>query len=365
MKFVVAFLFLVCFSVSFTQIRPQGKRTPCFQKSIDRMGQRFVDWECGKSDRILDCNEKLESNPGKSLVVHGQSGIPFSGTCETCHDNGIRERIVQFSEGKVHGVDTTFYASGCPQVIRNHIEGVENGTWVYYNDSSGLEAWRINYQDGERHGKSIFYSHYMVGTEKLTFKMGNAEKTLKYGIYERDTVRIEHYNQGRLHGKRIEYYPGSKIQKEVNYENGLLDGPSVYYGEKGQVLQELNFKQGKKDGKQKYYFDNGNLLRIESWQNGVKSGEFKTFYIQGYIQSIENYNESGQKHGWFEDRFPDEKLKRRARYVRDELVEEHVYDKYGNETRTVGSPESGAEDDALPKKKKKKKSKRWWQFWKK
>lgn len=356
---VLLALFLV--TLSHAQITPQGKRKPCFQKSIDRLSQRFVDWECGQSEQVLDCNEKLESDPGKSLVVHRRSGNPYTGKCETCHDNGIRERIVQFNEGKVHGVDTTYYNSGCTQVVRNHINGVESGTWTYYNDSSGLEAWKINYHEGERHGKSIFYRHFMVDTDKLTYKVGSAEKTLKHGVYDSDTARIEHYNKGLLHGKKMEYYPGSKIKKEVRYENGMLHGPSVYYDEDGQVLQELNFKEGKKHGKLKYYYDNGNLLRTESWENGVKSGEFKSFFIQGYIQSIENYDDEGRRHGWFEDRFHDDKIKRRARYVRDKLVEEHVYDKYSNETRTVGEPESGDEDDELPQTKK---DKKWWQFWK-
>ena len=353
-------------SIVYAQFDEGGnvKRRYCFEKSIEKMGERFVSWDCGKSDRILDCNEKLESDPGSSLVVHRKSRTPYTGTCETCHNNGLKQRVVNFRDGKVHGIDTTYYTSGCPQVVREHIDGVESGTWTYFNDSSGLVAWRTQFRDGEKHGKSINYSHYMVGTDKMTVKIGQSEKEIRFGIYERDTIKIEHFKNGKLDGQKKEYYPGSKIRKEVSYKEGRLDGPYIYYDEEGNILQELEYKNGKKHGEWKFYYDNGKLLRTENWSEGVKSGEFKTFFIQGFVQELEVYNDKGQKHGWFETRFPDEKIKRRARYRRDQLIEEHVFDEYGNEIKTVGKPVEVDEDDEVPEAKSKG-DRKWWQFWKK
>lgn len=346
-----------------TDLDARNKR--CFDKSVERIGQRYVDWECGKSDQIVNCNEKLESDPGTNLVVHGKSGQPFTGKCETCHMNGIRERIVQFTNGKVNGTDTTIYESGCVQVVRNHIDGVENGKWTYYNDTSGLEAWTINYFNGEKHGLSIYYSHFKVGTDKYNIKIGNSTSTRTYGLYDSDTLRVEYYKMGKLDGKRTEYFPGSKIEKEVNYKEGLLHGSFIIYNKDGIVLQDLNYYQGKKDGVCQYYYEEGSLLSVENWSKGVKSGEFKTFYIQGHIQSKESYNKRGERHGDFEERFPNDKVKRTAIYKKGKLVEEHIFDEYGNEIRTVGveNPTSGNEDDEVPTKSKK--TKKWWQFWKK
>ena len=376
MKLIISLFFtwLIC-SWSYTQIGVGAakQRRMCFEKSTDRMGQRFVDWECGQNPQVVDCNERLESNPGSSLVIHRKSGQLFTGTCETCHQNGIKERIVSFNEGRVHGVDTTYYPSGCPQVVRSHIDGVEHGTWTYYNDSSGLEAWKMNFQQGEKHGQSIYYSHYMVGTNELKIKVGNSEQKISYGLYDRDTLRIENHSNGKLHGTRKEYYPGSKIMKEVGYKNGVMHGPFIYYDKDGNILQELNYQDGKKHGQWKYYYDNGQLLRVENWDKDIKSGEFKVFYIQGHIQKKEEYDNRGRKHGWFEERYPDDKVKRRSLYRRDELIEDHEFDTYGNEIRTVGETVAkGDEDDAMPtkkdkkkKKSKEKKPKGWWKFWKK
>ncbi|MEX2483092.1 MAG: toxin-antitoxin system YwqK family antitoxin [Brumimicrobium sp.] len=340
-----------------------GRDKLCFQKSLERKGKRYVDWECGKSDAIVDCNEKLESDPGSNLVLTRSGGEPYTGDCETCHRNGIRERLVHFVEGATDGIDTTYYPSGCPQVVRNHIEGAENGTWTYYNDTSGLEAWQINYFNGEKHGKSIYWSHYKVGTDETMVNVGNAKKKLTYGIYERDTLKIEHYKDGLLHGTKKEYYPESILKKEVNYQDGVFHGAFLVYDREGNLLQELNYEEGEKDGEWKYYYDDGSILKIENWKTGVKNGTFKSFYIQGHIESMENYKK-GMKHGDFEERFPDDKIKREAVYKRDELIEEHVFDKHGNEIRTVDEdgPVEKNEDDEMPTTKK---NKKWWQFWKK
>lgn len=349
--------------VSFAQFGDdQPKRNElCFQKSLDRLGQRYADWECGNNDQILDCNERLDVDPNTQLVFLTSSGRPFTGSCETCHENGLKERFVTFNAGKTHGIDTTYYQSGCPQVIRNHIEGVENGRWRYYNDSSGLLAWEMNYINGQKHGKSIFFNHYQVDSDIVKLKIGNQEVKYPYGIYDSDTIRLEFYKDGKLDGKRTEYYPGSKPKKEVHYKDGVFHGPFIVYDTKGNVLQELNYEEGKKDGNWKYYYEDGSLLRTENWSEDVKVGEHKVFYIQGHIQTKETYDNKGRKHGWFEERFADDKIKRRALYEKDELIEEHVFDQFGREIKTVGEVTSGKEDDALPNAERKKK---WWQFWK-
>ena len=358
-------LIIFLFWISLLSAQVGVDRKLCWEKSMERQGQRYVDWECGKSDQIVDCNERLETDHNSSMVVHRKTGRPFSGRCETCHPNGIRERIVTFEEGYTDGSDTTTYPSGCTQVVRTHIKGAENGTWTYYNDSSGLVAWKINFLNGEKHGESIYYSHNLVDTKSKKIKVGNQDVNHRYGVYDSDTLKIEHYKDGRLHGPRIEYFPTGDVKKEVHYKEGKMHGPFLVYNEEGTLLQELSYEEGKKDGEWKYYYESGDILKIENWDEGTKRGDFKSFYIQGHIQESEVYDRRGRKHGWFEKRFPDDKVKRRALYRRDELVEEHVYDEYGNEIRTVVDGEEkdrkSSDDDEAPEVKS---DKKWWQFWK-
>lgn len=330
-------------------------RAPCFMKSVNRLGKQYVDWECDPNDNIIDCNEDLESDPGTNVVRTRTTGHPYTGDCESCFMNGLRQLLVHFIDGKVDGVDTTFYESGCPQVVRNHIEGVENGIWTFYNDTSGLIAWQINYVNGLKEGQAIFYKQHKTGMSEVKITINKVEHSLPYGTYENDTLKIENYKGGILDGVKKEYYwPGSKIKREVSYKQGVFNGPFIEYNPDGNVLQSLNYVNGKKDGLWKYYYNDGSLLKTENWKNELKEGEFKTFFIEGEIQSLETYRK-GLKDGKFMEHYPDNSVKREAYYKKDKLIEEHVFDKNGNEIKTVGGqPTKSKEDDALPTEKPKK-----------
>jgi antitoxin component YwqK of YwqJK toxin-antitoxin module len=324
---------LVLISNLVTAQIPEIKKKNCYDKGTSNSGKRFAEWECGKLAGVVDCNEKLTYDEDSKLVLSGNMGMPFSGTCETCHMNGLLERRVTFVSGKEHGVDTTYYKSGCPQVVRNHFQGEENGQWVFYFDSTQAIAWEMNYSYGQQHGKQIWLT-----------RTG-------------DTSRIEFYNNGLLHGTKKLYYSKSRIEKEINYVNGLMEGVFKHYTIEGILLDEINYKQGKKHGECKYYYDDGTLLKTEHWNMDVKDGEFKTFYYQGYVQTMENFKK-GIPEGWFEERWPDDKLKRRAFYKKGEMIEEYKYDEQGTETYAFGGPPGGGtSEDHIPGKKTKKRKK--------
>lgn len=326
-------MFMATSGTLLSQITPVVKKN-CYDKAKNNKGQRFADWECGKLAGVVDCNEKLTYDEDSKTILSGNMGTPFTGTCETCHMNGLLERRISFVNGKENGIDTTFYKSGCPQVVRNHIAGAESGQWFYFYDSTNRVAWEMNYNLGLKHGKQLYLTK------------------------DGDTTRIEHYSNGNLNGVKKSYYPKSKIEKEINYVNGLMDGPFKSYNMDGKLVQELNYKQGKKHGELKYYYNDGTLLSTEHWSMDVKDGEFKTFYYQGFVQSMENYKK-GVPEGWFEERWPDDKLKRRALYKKGVVIEEHRYDEQGTENYTFGvETASGKEDDAMPGAKKKKKKKK-------
>lgn len=337
--------FIMLNSPSFAQgndimnTRGQGVDS-CYFKQKRAIQNRFADWECGKLAGVIDCNEELEYDEGSNTVFKKAKdnvmiqgvGKPFSGTCETCHMNGLLQRRVTFLNGKEDGIDTTFYQTGCPQVVRSFIKGVESGKWEYYYDSTMQLAWEMNYYLGEKQGPQVYMKP------------------------NGDTTKVETYQQGLLHGPKITYYEDSKVKKEVNYVGGFLDGKSTFYSPEGIVLDEVNYKHGKKDGNAKYYYEDGVLLRTENWQVGVKNGEFKTFYYQGHLQTLESYT-NGKRDGKFQEYYYDQTPKRIAVYKNDELMEDHHYDEDGSETYSFGKPTSTSEDDEVPGKSKKKKSK--------
>lgn len=320
-----------------------GQKDSCYLKydkdhNVIRQNARYAEWECGKLVGVVDCNGRLELDPQSGVVYLNNENMenatgankPYTGQCETCHMNGTLERRVTFVNGKQQGIDTTYYASGCPQVIRNHVQGVEHGQWIYFYDSTNYMAWEMNYMAGEKHGKHIFFAP------------------------NGDTTKWENYNNGLLHGTKRTYYPDSKIQREVNYVNGVMDGKFKVYNNKGVVIEELNYKMGKKHEECKYYYDDGVPLQTEHYDMGIKDGEFKIFYYNGTVQVSETYKK-GIKEGWFMEYYPDGVTKNRTLYKKDERIEEHRYDEQGRETYSFGTPDEQMEDDEMPSGDKKKK----------
>jgi antitoxin component YwqK of YwqJK toxin-antitoxin module len=327
------------------QIPEPNSDEKCYDKA-KRVNVRVNGWECGKLLGVVDCNEKLTFDENSGLILAGNDGTPFTGSCETCFTNGLLERRIKFVNGKEDGPDTTYFRSGCRRIIRNHLQGSENGQWLMYYDSLDQLAWEINYLVGEKHGKSIYFTK------------------------DGDTTEWENYSHGLLNGVKRTYYPGTILKKEMTYVNGNLEGPFKYYSQDSTLLDDLNFRAGKKHGTLKYFYNDGNLLKVETWEDGVKNGEFKFFFIQGHVQSVENYKK-GLREGEFLDYYPDQSLKRRHVYKKDVLIEDHQFNEEGVEVVTVGKPTNSKpqEDDDAPgtvsekpkkdkKKKKEKKSKK-------
>lgn len=314
---------------------------------------RYLEWECGKTLGIADCNSDLTYDEGTNTVYkmntdrsnYAGSNKPFTGKCESCHMNGRIERRVNFTEGKEDGIDTSYYESGCPQVVRSLVQGIDHGTWYYYYDSTGLIAWEMNYYMGEKHGKHIFFKLNRENPERIRL----------------DTTKWENYDNGQLDGWKRTYHKNGVLKREVKYDHGVYDGPFRLYNNERVVIEEINYKAGEKDEECTYNYDDGTLLRTENWDEGIKHGEFKSYYYQGHIQTSEVYKK-GKKEGWHETFYPDQSPKNRSLFKKDVLIEEHRFDEHGRETYSFGTPtDTGSEDDEMPeqgKKKKKKKEKK-------
>lgn len=332
-------LLQICFflinSFLFGQIQ-KIEKTKCYE--LGNRQRKYTEWECGKTPGIVNCNEKIDFDERTKTFLSMSGGKPFTGMCETCFENGIRERKITFINGKEHGIDTTKYISGCPMVVRNHINGLENGSWTYYYDSTTNLAWEMNFLLGQKHGKHVYYSN------------------------QGDTTLYENYKNDILNGVKRTFYKNGKIHNHINYSNGIINGVFISYSKEGKLLEKLNYKMGKKDGLLSYFYDDGILLKTENWSNDIKNGAFTTYYHQGFVQTLENYKK-GIKEGWFEEYYNNKRMKIRSLYKKGVLIEEHEFNEKGKEIRTfpevIKEKESEDDDieDEIDKKSKKKKKK--------
>ncbi len=323
MKIIITLLLLSFINFFFCQLDNSGKKK-CYEGNL-KNGQKYIEWQCGKTPGVVDCNVKIDFDERSKTYISASGGKPYTGKCETCYENGMRERFITFLNGKENGTDTTKYISGCPMVIRTHIEGFENGKWMYFYDSTNIVAWEMNYLVGQKHGKFAYFNS--IG----------------------DTTLLENYAYDQLHGYKRIFYSNGKVKRSIHYTKGIIDGPFISYNKDGKMTEKLSYKVGKKDGLLTYYYDDGTLLKTENWLNDVKHGPFKTFYYQGFLQTLENYKK-GIKDGWFEEYFPNKKLRVRSLFKKGVLIEEHEFNEKGKEIRTfpeVEKVETQAEDDEI------------------
>jgi antitoxin component YwqK of YwqJK toxin-antitoxin module len=347
-------IFSLLFSItSFSQLlgpnESGSKDCPCCKSKKDRESdpklnnRRFGIWECGRSDKIIDCSEKLDYDENTNTVIHKLTGKPFTGDCETCHFNGIRERLLHFVNGKEEGTDTSYYFSGCPMAIRNMSDGVENGESTYFYDSLGTEAWRQNYSFGVKHGQQIYYDK------------------------DHKPKKIEHYYDGALNGNKKVFFPGSyNVKTDVNYQMDLLQGTYKTYVENDTgAVMVINYvyNKGVKDGQQETFYNSGEIMTTEEFKKGVKHGPSTTFYVDGSVMKSETFTK-GLQHGEFKHYKHDGKVQWEAEYKKGKLLSEIYYDEFGNPIQPdkkegTGEEGEGFNDDIVdPDKKKKKKRKK-------
>lgn len=337
LKQILTFLLFGCFTTLSLTAQIQVKPSSCLRKQTQK--GKYFEWECGKLAGVVDCNVKLEYDDRAKLFLSSTGGKPYTGTCETCFENGIRERKISFVNGKEVGTDTTKYFSGCPMVIRHHVDGYENGRWTYFYDTTNMVAWEMDFLLGQKHGKHIYYN-----------KKG-------------DTTLLETYKYDQLNGVKRIFYSTGKVHREIHYLKGQLDGSFTVFNKEEKVIEKLNYSEGKKNGVQSFYYDDGTLLKTETWTDEIKNGPFITYYYQGFIQVSENWKK-GIKHGVFEEYFNNRRLKLKSIYKKGELIEEHEFNEKGKEIRTfpeIVKEPSENEDDEIelePTEKKKNKKKK-------
>lgn len=321
-KYLYIFLFFYCLIIQNLNAQIQVKPSNCLSKSPKK--GKYFEWECGKLAGVVDCNVKLEYDDRAKLYLSSTGGKPYTGTCETCFENGIRERKISFVNGKEVGTDTTKYLSGCPMVIRHHVDGYENGRWTYFYDSTNIVAWEMDFLLGQKHGKHIYYNR------------------------QSDTTLLETYKYDQLNGVKRIFYSNGKIHREIHYTKGQLDGQFTVFNKEEKVVEKLNYSLGKKNGVLTYYYDDGTLLKTENWTDDIKNGPFITYYYQGFVQISENWKK-GIKNGVFEEYFNNRRLKLKSVYKKGELIEEHEYNEKGKEIRTfpeiIKEPTENEDDD--------------------
>ena len=230
-------------------------KIPCYKK------KKICDFQT-----VTNCYEKVAFDSITKRYYSRQNfGVPFDGSCATCHRNGVLEQSITFIEGRRNGTDTSYYPSGCPYSSQSFLLGNPHGKSTTYFDSTFMVKTEIEHYMGQVHG---------IYLEKDA---------------EGDTLKFQEFANNIPNGVKKEYYSDSKLKKISHYQNGLLHGSQIKFAENGNKELSISYYEGKKDGDWTYYFDNQKIARSEQWDKGIKDGEFKTFNNSEVLISEQYY----------------------------------------------------------------------------
>lgn len=256
------------------------------------------------------------------------------------YDNGNLYKHYYKINDCLHGVYREYLPNNILFIIKHYDNGKLHGEYLEKHDKPNdkgkyILKCKCNYFNNNLYKRKVYYS---IDGYQLLESNYNKEGNLD-GIYterypsnvvsEPGNVMIKcRYNNGKLDGKFLCYYPDNTIKKVIYYKKGLFNGKYIhYYPDKsirkigyykndkvvGKLLcyyqkfdqnsnQILEYQvyynnDGKKEGYEYNYDINGNIIKKQSWSNGLLNGDVREYYPDNLqLKRLEHYL-NGKKHG--------------------------------------------------------------------
>lgn len=166
----------------------------------------------------------------------------------------------------------------------------EIGEFKFYDKYGKLVSTRTYKTPG---GKADCEMYNMYGYLHAKGSMNGRNKEGEWIFYVNkglDTVTVEHYNNGVLHGEHTTFFSNGHIASQVNYDNGVKIGSFTEYYKNGQIEQKGTYAKGEIDGTIEFWYNNGQLKRKGAYLKGIKIGKWITYLPDGKVKEVIDHN---------------------------------------------------------------------------
>jgi len=316
--------------------------------ALKSKGYKYKDGEINDNELISNyenkkyilkiSTEKGENDFGSSITIYRFLLIKKSGIYDV--DNGKKIKYYPNSNskqyeysllnGKLNGKFIKYYENGKIEIIKNFINGIENGehkefnekgnilyegimkngkrngifTYYYYDEDNDELILKLttNYIEGKKNGRQKIISVLKHKTPEI-ISFTNFIDDIKEGKFQEmkgDSLIIGNYHKDKLNGRyRIyfdldAYFLGKPIKTDTTklilltsgyYANDKKNGYWKYYDITKTLRKEGKYIDDKKDGEWKYYYSNitnenneyppyaKKLFLIENYKNGKLNGK--------------------------------------------------------------------------------------------
>ena len=147
------------------------------------------------------------------------------------------------NKGEKDGEWIWYYPDGKIVMIENYFNGVYDGVVVSFDEK----------------GDTLVYGKYQEGLEEGRW------------MYKNDSVIVEsYYLEGQKHGNWKTYYANGQLKISSRFEHDFLEGKTIYYWENGRRKYEYNYLNGLLHGNAYTYDEEGNHQFTTTYDMGVE-----------------------------------------------------------------------------------------------
>ena len=188
---------------------------------------------------------------------------------EFYEESGELKAKGKYKDNKAVGYWEYYFPEGNIELKGEYTQqGNKDGEWIwYYPDNKILMI--ENYYNGNYDGKV-----FSLNEKGDTLFSGNYDDGLENGkfMYKNDSVIEEHYYMNGLkHGNWKIYYPNGKLKETAHFDNDLQEGKTISYWENGRKKSKYNYTGGLLNGKSYIYDEEGNHLFSTTYNMGIET----------------------------------------------------------------------------------------------
>jgi len=167
----------------------------------------------------------------KTIKLFTQS---YTNICKTYYKNGQLKCEVYIINNNREGEYKSYYENGNKYIKTYFINDKVNGNLKLY-EVNGKLLYSQTYKDDQLHGEEIRYNNGVI-LQKCQYE-NNKKSGLEYEYNCDCTIKsIKTYVNGKIHGKRLVYWPNGKLHFKIDYQNGNRDGEHIEYDKNENII---------------------------------------------------------------------------------------------------------------------------------
>jgi antitoxin component YwqK of YwqJK toxin-antitoxin module len=195
-----------------------------------------------------------------------------------------------FMAGKLHGDNTAYFPDGAVRHRFRYQEGAKTGTNVEYHANGAVSVKETVAFNGVDTREEAYTPEGKQLSEKTYHKLRPQGTWVFYGEDGKTPRLKETYENGKLHGLRITYYPSGKKQVEEPYQFNMIAGKVINYYEDGGIQSEAEYRSSRMHGLYTSYHPNGKIREQGEYVANRKHKEWREFDQNGQLTKTYVFN---------------------------------------------------------------------------